>query len=187
MEAVESALSSVDDYLRGEAKSNIRHEFVAGVVYAMAGASEEHNQIAGNLYTALRAHLRGGPWRVFMADMKLQAGAGQERLFYYPDVIVTCDPRDTDRYLKRFPKVVIEVLSPETERSDRREKFMAYSGIDTVEHYVLVAQSRREVTLFSRSDGWAAKILTAPNKLNLLSIDFSIGVAAIYQDVSFPA
>ena len=175
---------SVDDYLRGEPLGEVRHEYVAGCVYAMAGASEEHNDLAGNLYTALRAHLRGGPCKVFMVDRKVRRAVGRESVFYYPDLLVACDPRDTDRHFKRFPKVVIEVLSPETERTDRREKFMAYTGIETVEEYVLVAQDRMEVTAFRRAAGWAAEVLTRPQeKLALPSLGFSLEMAAVYEGV----
>lgn len=184
MEAAKVTLVPVDDYLRGELASEVRHEYVAGAVYAMAGASEEHNNLAGNLYVALRSHLRGGPCKVFMVDMKLQLTVGQENVFYYPDLLVACDERDTDRHFKRFPRVVIEVLSPETERTDRREKFMAYTGIVTVEEYVLVAQDRMEVTVFRRAAQWAAEVLRAPGeKLALRAFDFSLGLEVAYEGV----
>src|SRR5262245_33555661 len=120
----------------------------------MAGASEEQNFIATNLLAALHAHLRGQPCRVFMADMKVRLFISSDDVFYYPDLMVACDARDTDRYFKRYPRVLIEVLSPETERTDRREKFLSYTGIETLEEYVLVAQDRQQVTLFRRSRQW---------------------------------
>jgi Uma2 family endonuclease len=184
VEAAKVNLLSVEDYLRREPASEVRHEYVAGVAYAMAGASEEHNDLALNLAAALRSHLRGRPCKVFMVDMKVRVGVGHQDVFYYPDVLVACDLRDTDRHCKRFPKVIIEVLSPETERTDRREKFMAYTGIETVEEYVLVAQDRREVTVFRRAAQWAAEVLTAPEeKLVLQSLDFSLDLAAVYEGV----
>lgn len=70
---------------------------------------------------------------MFAVDMKVRMAVGRDDIFYYPDLLVACDARDTDRYWKRFPKVIIEVLSPETDRTDRREKFLAYTGIETVE------------------------------------------------------
>ena len=101
-------LVSVEDYLREERQGELRHEYIAGVVYAMAGASEEHNIIAANLLAAVHSHLRGTPCKAFIVDMKVGLSAGAKSVFYYPDLIVTCDSRDTDRYAKRFPKVVIE-------------------------------------------------------------------------------
>jgi Uma2 family endonuclease len=177
-------LVSVEDYLHDEPLSDVRHEYVAGVVYAMAGASEEHNDIALNLATALHAHLRGGPCKVFMVDMKMRLAVGRESVFYYPDLLVCCDPRDTERHFKQFPKVIIEVLSPETERTDRREKFMAYTPIETVEEYILVAQDRIEVTVFRRATQWAADVLVAPaEKLLVPSIGFAIELSAVYEGV----
>jgi Uma2 family endonuclease len=184
MEAARVSWVSSDDYLSGEHRREVRHEYVAGTIYAMAGASEAHNELSGNLYTALRSHLRGGPCKVFMADMKVRLAVGRESVFYYPDVLVACDPRDTDKYFKRFPKVIVEVLSPETDRTDRREKFMAYTGIESFEEYVLVAQDRMEVIVFRRAIQWAAEVLTAPSdKLALASLNFSITLASVYEGV----
>ena len=154
MEALQASSLSVEDYLSGELRSEVRHEYVAGSVYAMAGASEEHNDLALNLATALRLHLRSGPCKVFMVDMKARLERGSQSVFYYPDVMVACDPRDTDRYFKRFPKVIIEVLSPDTERTDEREKFWAYTSVETFDEYVLVAQDRMEVSVFRREKQW---------------------------------
>src|SRR5947209_3534224 len=100
-----------EEFLAGERRSESRHEYVGGIPYAMAGASEEHNLISLNLASALRSHLQKQPCRVFMVDMKVRLRIAREDIFYYPDVMVACDPRDTDRYFKRYPTVLIEVLS----------------------------------------------------------------------------
>ena len=89
---------SPEDYLAGEALSPIRHEYVAGEVFTMAGATEEHATIALNLAALLRAQVRGGPCRVYIADMKLRVEAADA--FFYPDVFVTCDPRDATEPLR---------------------------------------------------------------------------------------
>src|SRR5437899_5049816 len=117
--------TSVNEYLDGERIAEAKHEFVGGHVYAMAGASSEHNLIALGLASVLRSHLRGKPCQVFIADMKVRLLVSETDIFYYPDVLVTCDPRDKERYFKRFPHVLIEVLSPDTDRTDRREKFLS--------------------------------------------------------------
>jgi Uma2 family endonuclease len=115
-QAIQNATTlTVEDYLAGELRSKDRHEYLGGVGYAMAGASSNHNRIAGNLYAALRSHLRGKHCEVFISDLKLRLEISEEAVFYYPDVMVTCDPRDTDPYFKRFPQVLIEVLSPDSE------------------------------------------------------------------------
>jgi Uma2 family endonuclease len=183
MDAAEKCrVVTVQDYLSGELRSETRHEFLGGMVYAMAGASEEHNVISANLLAALHAHLRGKPCRVFMADMKVRLRISHDDVFYYPDLMVACDARDTDRYFKRYPKVLIEVLSPETERTDRREKFLSYTGIDTLEEYVLVEQDRREVTLFRRQRQWQPEILDqAEQALELTSLGFSVRLDLIYE------
>ncbi len=183
MDGVEKrGVVTVEDYLAGELRSETRHEFLGGTVYAMAGASEEHNFIATNLLAALHAHLRGKPGRVFMVDMKVRLLISHDDVFYYPDLMVAGDARDTDRYFKRYPKVLIEVLSPDTERTDRREKFLSYTGIETLEEYVLVAQDRREVTLFRRNRQWQPEILTQPGQaLELASLAFTVPLEMIYE------
>jgi Uma2 family endonuclease len=183
MEAAERrGADTVEDYLSGELRSETRHEFLGGTVYAMAGASEEHNAIAGNFFAALHSHLRGTPCRVFMVDMKVRLRIARDDVFYYPDLMVACDARDTDRYFKRYPKVLIEVLSPDTERTDRREKFLSYAGIETLEEYVLVAQDRREVTVFRRRRQWDPEILAQPEQaLELASLDFTASLNLIYE------
>jgi len=174
----------VEDYLAGELRSEVRHEYLGGAVYAMAGASEEHNTIGLNLAAALHSHLGDGPCRVFMVDMKVRLSVARDEVFYYPDLMVTCDARDTDRHAKRFPKVLIEVLSSETERTDRREKFLSYTQIETLEEYVLVAQNRCEITLFRRSTQWNPEVLTLPEQhLELKSLQFQMPLSAVYRRV----
>jgi len=183
VQAVEHAASiSVEDYLAGELKSEVRHEYIGGLVYAMAGASGEHNIICQNLLIALRSHLRGKPCQVFMESVKLRLQTAHEDVFYYPDLIVTCDPRDTERYFKTFPKVLIEVLSPDTERIDRREKFSSYVQIESLEEYILVAQDQTEVTVFRRANHWRPEVANQPeHQLRIACLDFSLSLPAIYE------
>ena len=176
---------SVEDYLIGERQSEIRHEYIGGEIYAMAGASEEHNVVSMNLGTMLHTHLRGRPCRTFMMDMKVRLQVIGDEMLYYPDIMVACDPRDTDRYFKRYPSVLIEVLSPDTERTDRREKRFSYLGIETLEAYILVAQDRMEVTVFRKSADWQPEILRAPTDLlQLPHLDFEVALSAIYEGLS---
>jgi Uma2 family endonuclease len=185
VEAVEHATSiGVEEYLAGELKSETRHEYVGGLVYAMAGASRKHNIICQNLLIALRAHLRGRPCQVFIEDVKLRIRSSNQTLFYYPDLTVTCDPRDTDEYFNSFPKVLIEVLSPDTERIDRREKFSSYTQIDSLEEYILVAQDQTEVTVFRRAKNWRPEVATQTGQqLRIESLDFTLSLATIYDAV----
>jgi len=183
--AREESLISVDDYLAGEEASEIKHEYVGGVIYAMAGVTKAHNRIALNIYTACRARLRGGPCTAFASDLKVRLKFMGDDVFYYPDVVVGCDPRDTDDHFLRYPKFIAEVLSDSTERLDRREKRWGYQAIETLEEYLIVAQDRIEVTLFRRANGWEPQVLARlGQKVQLKSLKLSLLVSDIYEGVA---
>src|SRR5438270_13833452 len=122
---IESPWISPEEYLEEELANEIRHEYVGGAMYAMSGASEEHNIIAGNIFAALREHLRGHRCRVYMNDLKVKLRIGAEDVFYYPDVFVVCDHSGGSKYVKEHPAIIFEVLSPSTEQTDKREKLLA--------------------------------------------------------------
>lgn len=174
---------SVDEYLAGEETSEVRHEYIGGQVFAMAGASDTHNTISLNVAAALRTQVRGGPCRVFIGDVKVRLISAGKDMFYYPDVLVACDPRDRDPYFKRFPKVVIEVLSEATERTDRREKFWSYTQMETLEEYLLIAQNRMEVTIFRRTNHWKPEVLQRAEEVARLdSLKFELPLSMIYEE-----
>ncbi len=175
---------SPEDYLVRERASRVRHEYVDGAMYAMAGASDRHNRIAGNLFIALGAHL---PDRcvAYMADMKLRVKLERAELYYYPDSMVCCGPSDQSLDWRDNPLVVGEVLSPATERVDRTEKLHAYSRIPTLEDYILIEQAMPRVELFRRANEWQREVLLAGDTLRLASVDFEIGVDALYRRVEF--
>jgi Uma2 family endonuclease len=183
VQAMEHAGSvNVEDYLAGELKSEIRHEYIGGLVYGMAGASTVHNIICQNLLIALRSHLRGKACQVYMESLKLRLRIANEDIFYYPDLIVTCDPRDTQMYFITFPKVLIEVLSPDTERIDRREKFSSYTQIGSLEEYILVAQDKMETTVFRRANNWRPEVADQPQQqIRMESLDFTAPLLSIYE------
>jgi Uma2 family endonuclease len=177
---------SEDDYLALEAASPIRHEYVGGEIYAMTGGSLRHNVIAGNLFALLRSCLRGTSCRAFVADAKLRIA--RSGAFYYPDVMVTCDPRhltigDDDQVVEA-PKVLIEVLSTSTEGIDRREKLIAYRGIPALEEYVLVAQDEARIEIHRRHGdiGWEIVTLTPGDPVELRSLDFVTDFPAVYEE-----
>lgn len=175
---------TAEEYLEGEELGDVKHEYVGGLVYAMAGASRDHNTLSLNLASRLNAHLGAGPCRTHVADVKVRLRYLGSDIFYYPDVVVGCDPRDTEALYLEHPRVIVEVLSKGTERLDRREKYWAYRSADSLEEYVLVAQDRREVTVFRKADNWQPMILTAPESvLELRSLEFSLPLAAIYEGV----
>lgn len=182
---------TAEEYLQLEAESYTKHEYIDGDVYAMAGASDAHVTIAGNLFALLRNHVRGSGCRVYISDMKVKVG--QRNRFYYPDVMVTCDQRDqaTPNY-KCFPKVIIEVLSDSTEAFDRGDKFADYQTLESLEEYVLINTRQQRVECFRRSpDGiWLLQYYTPSGDgselgdFELQCLDFSGTLADLYEDVA---
>lgn len=174
------------DYLQNEEKSSIKHEYINGEVYAMAGTTDSHNTIAGNLYTLIRNHLRGTDCRVYFADIK--ARLEKRNCFYYPDILVTCDPQDreTSTY-KRFPKLIIEVLSESTESFDRGDKFNDYQTLDSLQEYVLVNSQHQRVEVFRRYEPkrWFYGSYDE-GTFCLESLNWTLNLSAIYEDVELP-
>ncbi len=176
---------SVDDYLAGEETAPIKHQYVAGEVFAMAGAGEAHVTVAGNLFALLRNHVRGGPCRVYIADMKVRVE--QADAFYYPDLFVTCDPADgREKLFKRNPTLVVEVLSDSTAAFDRGTKFAHYRRLASLREYVLIEPERPAIDTFRRGaeGGWVLHPVIEDGELVLASIDFRCPVAAVYEDVA---
>lgn len=174
------ATLSVDDYLVGEESGDIRHEYLAGEVYTMSGASARHNAICGNLYVALHACLAGSPCRVFMGDLKVRLRVLDDHYFYYPDIMVACSPEDNASHWREQPSLLVEVMSESTERIDRREKLLAYREIAALEAYVLIGQAAPEVIIHRRAVGWRAERLTGDGLLALPHLGFQLPVAALY-------
>jgi Uma2 family endonuclease len=175
-------LISVEEYLEGEKVSEIRHEYVDGSVYAMAGGSDDHNRIVLNITSELREALRGKRCEPFGSDMKLKIPGSN--VFYYPDAFVVCDPTDNAKYFRERPTVIFEVLSPETERTDQREKRFAYTLIPTLKVYVLVSQQRCELTVLQRGRGgnWTAVVVPGVKEvLKLPEIKVEIPLDRLYE------
>lgn len=171
---------SPEEYLEGELRAEVKREYVAGQVYAMVGASRTHNTIAGNFFAALRNHLRGRPCQAFIADMKVRTADA----FFYPDVVVTCDPGDRHEYYVERPVLVIEVLSPSTEARDTLDKRIAYQAVSSLEDYVLVAQHKAEVRIYRRLDsGWELETCAGADSICLNSVTLEIPMATIYEGV----
>ena len=175
---------TAEEYLKFEQDGDIRHEYVAGQIYAMAGASEEHNLITGNIFALIRPHLRGGTCRAFVADMKVKVETQQADIFYYPDLLVTCDPEDNQKYFKTSPNLIVEVLSGSTETTDKREKRVNYQTIESLQEYVLVSQDEIKVEVYRRdNDNWTVETLNTNDNLNLDSVGLNLTIADIYEDV----
>jgi Uma2 family endonuclease len=175
---------SVEDYLAAEESSELRHEYLGGLVYAMAGETRDHNQIVQNIGFSLRQHLRGGRCKSYMSDIRVNFDIRDDAYYYYPDLVVTFDARDTHPKFVRHPKLLIEVLSPSTERIDRREKFFAYTTIESIEEYVLVGQDPREITVMRRAEDWRKEIISGADVVvALASIQITLPLAVIYEGV----
>jgi Uma2 family endonuclease len=175
------------EYLEGELKSEVRHEFVDGRIYAMSGASLRHNQICLDTAFLLRNHLKGGPCRTFVEAVKVELADDFSTSYYYPDVFVTCELADDDSHIVRQSKLIIELLSPSTSRNDRGEKLASYKRIPSVEEIVHIEQDWPEIFIVRRSDRWRKHYYTQMDSLVYLeSIDLGIPVSAFYQSSPFP-
>lgn len=181
-----SSYISPEDYLKAEENSPIKHEYRYGDVYAMAGASNTHVVISLNMASMLRNHLRGKGCQTYISDTK--AHIELLDIYYYPDVIVSCDQRDRafDNFL-RYPCLIIEVLSPSTEAFDRGDKFADYRHMESLKEYVLVSQNRQSVECFRRNpEGqWVLYPYTQGDEIHLASVDFRCAIANVYEDVTF--
>jgi Uma2 family endonuclease len=175
---------SAQDFLAWDATQTVRHEFVSGEVFAMAGAGERHAMAAGNVYVALRGHLAGTPCRTFMTEMKLRVEAANA--FFYPDVMVTCSAQDAaDPLIKREPVLLVEVLSPSTAAYDRGDKFAAYRRLPTLREYLLVDPDTRRSDLYRLgAEGlWVLHPVEPGNGLRLDSVGLDLSAAALWAEV----
>ena len=175
-----------DSYMAWEAEQPERHEWVDGEVFAMTGARDAHNRISLNIAATLKAALRGTPCRTYMSDMKLHSDVADAS--FYPDVLVTCDPRDKSPeadLVKHHAKLVVEVISASTGAYDRGRKFEIYRSMPTVEEVLFVEQTRMQVDLFRRNaEGrWELYPSSAGEVVQLSSLGLDLRVADVYEDV----
>jgi Uma2 family endonuclease len=174
---------TVEEYLEAEERATIRHEYVDGQVFAMSGATDAHNLIAGNLYALMHGHLRGSGCRAYINDMKVQIQS--RKSFYYPDIMVTCEPFSAKSVFKDAPTLLIEVLSPSTRQIDRREKLVAYKQIDTLKEYLVVYQDRRRVEVYRRDRNGHWELTVASGKEELLLQSLPTGPLALSLDIIY--
>jgi Uma2 family endonuclease len=178
---------SAADFLAWDATQTIRHEFVRGELRLRQGAHERHVTIAGNIAMALRQHLAGTPCRTFITDMKLRVEAADA--FFYPDVMVTCSPRDAEQsHVKSEPVLVVEVLSPATAAFDRGDKFAAYRGLPSLKEVLLVDPDLRRCDLFRRQtleagEAWVLHPTEPGAGVELASVGLSLSAAALWAEV----
>ena len=176
---------SVDEYLEFEEASPERHEYVAGITYVMSGASGRYNLISSNILRSLHGPARRRGCRVYMEGVKLRAA--QDRI-YYPDVMVVCRELAGDEIVLENPSLVVEVTSPSTRTTDRREKLAAYRAIPSLDAYLIVEQRRRMVTVYSRVHGseWQGIEYVGSGDVTLPFLGTTLTLDEIYEDVPLP-
>lgn len=176
-----------EEYLAFEKTSEIRHEYVDGELYAMAGASKNHNLISGNLYLLLRGYLRNSGCTTYIADVKVKLPKSKK--FFYPDLLVTCDPNDdADEMFVKTPQVIIEVLSPSTQNFDQVKKFQYYRTIPTLQNYLLIHTDDYKVDCFRRQteDIWTIQFYKGIEAIaHLETLDINLPLTKIYEGVIF--
>ena len=172
------AFMSEEEYLAGEKIAVLKHEYVDGHIYAMAGAHSNHNVLSGNVHGEFRNHLKGKPCRAYMSDMKVRIANGSK--YYYPDVLVNCPP--VNGYFTETP-IIVEVLSNSTRRIDETEKRLAYMQIETLEEYVLIAQDFVQIEVIRKSEGWKSAKYFLGDEVIFTSIGLTLSVEEIYDGV----
>lgn len=181
---------TVEQYLEFEKTSPVRHEYVNGEIYAMAGDSKNHNRIVGCLISILDQHLADARCEAFIENVKVRV---RPPLYYYPDVVVTCEPdavvEDDDDYVVNDPVLIVEVLSKSTARIDRIEKLGEYKNLPSLREYVIVSQFNVQVEVYRRQsagEDWTKQIYSdLQSDIHFDSIGVKVSLADIYRRVRF--
>jgi Uma2 family endonuclease len=178
---------SVEEYLQLDRSSiDTRYEYIDGHVIMMAGGTLDHATISANIISVLRNLLRGSPCRVFTTDARVRIS---ETRYVYPDVSVSCDTQDRGRVdIVQFPRLVVEVLSPSTEATDRGRKLAYYRQCPTVQEYMLINYQYPSVELYRREKNtlWTYHVFEVDDDIELASLGVRFPVTAVYEDVVFP-
>lgn len=170
---------SETEYLELEENSSIKHEYINGEMWAMAGASLAHNILTSSVSRHFGNHLDGTRCTAVSSDLKVKAGHS----FFYPDVVVLCSDENNDDYYTDKPRLIVEVLSKSTQRADKSFKFTAYKTIATLQEYVLIEQEVAEIMVCRRNNSWAAEFFFLGDDVTFESIGLTLPVETIYQRV----
>ena len=176
---IKNNVISSDEYLKDEIAREVKHELIDGQIYAMAGASANHDRISGTLYAEFKHHLKNLTCEPFGSDMKVKAGSK----FFYPDVIVDCQFDESQPYYTKSPIIIVEVLSKSTRRIDETTKRFSYINIPSLEEYILIEQDIIDIEVIRRSEGWLSKHYFLGDKVHFKSIDLTLTVEEIYHRV----
>lgn len=179
--ATEHILMSAEEYLEFERQNQNKHEFVDGLVFAMAGGSEAHNLISGAVYIKARLAAATNTCRVYMEGVKLKVPSGN---YYYPDVFIACNPNEFGQSVKTDACLVVEVLSKGTADIDRGEKLHSYRRLASLQAYILLSQDKVMAELYRRlADGsWRYEVIEEGHLL-LPCLDLSIDILELYEGV----
>ena len=177
---------SARDYLEGEKVSQIRHEYLDGEVYARTETSIRHNRIIRNLLSRLGEKLSGSYCETFFVDIKVHVK--KLNRYYYPDLLVVCGEINQDEHFTDKPLIIIEILSPSTALTDRREKMFAYKEIESLAEYVLIEQDKIYAEIYRRRDDglWSWIEFDENEEIEFDSIDFRMAMMDIYEGIELP-
>lgn len=190
---IQSSSMTPEEYLAWEAEQPSKYEYIDGEVYAMTGGTLPHNDIALNLYSQLRPHLRERGCRGNVADAKVEVS--KDGPYFYPDLVVSCDERDRQATeALHYPRLIIEVLSPSTAGFDRGDKFKFYRRISTLQEYVLVDAEKVGMDCYRKTSAGKWELTAYPEDatdpenpiLELASLEFQCPLALVYEEVEFP-
>ena len=171
---------TIEEYLKLEESATVRHEYVGGEIFAMVGATKRHNRIIGNIYSRLWGAARGDDCLVYSHSVKLRVS---DDVIYYPDLMVACGPEGDDPLVENAPCLVVEVASPSTETTDRREKLAAYKRMPGIRAYLIVAQDRRWVEHHLRDEDnlWHRGDLVDEGRFSVPCPETELSLAEIYE------
>lgn len=170
---------SEEAYLQSELLSETKHEYIDGAVYAMAGASKNHQRITANVLSEFLTQLKNTPCEPFASDIKVKVGSK----FFYPDVMVVCKDDGGNDYYTETPVIIVEVLSKSTRRMDETAKKFAYQTLPTLQEYVLIEQDFVDVEVCRRSEGWVSHHYFMGDNVAFDSVGLTLTVADIYARV----
>ena len=181
-------LMSVADYLEWEKSAEIRHEYVGGVIYDMAGGTNAHSYISSNVLISLGGQLSGKKCRALNSDTKLRIIYPPHTRFYYPDAMVVCQPGPPLQHFQDHPSVIVEVASASTRRTDSAEKREAYLLIPTLNVYIMIEQDEAVALVWRRGEqGFVSEAYHGLDAvIELPEIEARLALAKVYEAVDFP-
>jgi Uma2 family endonuclease len=172
-----------EEYLAGEEPTEVAHEYIDGRVHAMSVPTDKHGFISANLFSALRAILQGKNRTAWMGNMRLRIACLDRPIHSIPDVLVACDHPPRDRRFREQPLAIVEVISQSSEKTDLREKLLAYTALSMLRHYFIVRQDRMEIAHIRRvGERWEEFTFSKPDQeIEIPEIAFRLSVADVYE------